>query len=248
MHPEEIEELMNPTEGEQNVFRFLRVAARPDSDFIGWYEPAIGEQGKEPDFVLFGKQQGLLVLEVKDWQIDQIEEAGPRTFTVWISGREEPRNNPDRQAKGYVNDLMDALKDIPEFQSGPGSHEGRLKIPIGRMVAFPNISRDEYLEHELHQVIPPERILFRDDLAAEGEIRCDPSGRKFQDRIAPAFPFTFHGFSGKEIYHLNSILYPVIKFGLPHGRGPARSGFEGRSRLWMRTRPGWLCPSRPGTN
>jgi hypothetical protein len=86
MHPEDIEGLGVLTEGERKVFRFPREAARPDQDFIGWYEPAIGEQGKEPDFVLFGKQQGLLVLEVKDWLIDQIEEAGPRTFKVWIGG------------------------------------------------------------------------------------------------------------------------------------------------------------------
>ncbi|MFH0788464.1 MAG: hypothetical protein V2B13_12745 [Pseudomonadota bacterium] len=42
---------------------------------IGWYGSSIGEQGKEPDFVLFGNQHGLLIPEVKDWRIDQIEEA-----------------------------------------------------------------------------------------------------------------------------------------------------------------------------
>jgi hypothetical protein len=75
IHPKDIEELENPTEGERKVFRFLREAARPDLEFIYWYEPAIGEQGLEPDFVLFGNHHGLLILEVKDWLIDQIEEA-----------------------------------------------------------------------------------------------------------------------------------------------------------------------------
>jgi Nuclease-related domain len=97
MHPEEIEELENPTEGERRVFRFLREAARPDSEFIGWYEPAIGEQGIEPDFVLLGNHHGLLVLEVKDWRIDQIEEADSLNFKIWIGGKEENRTNPDRQ-------------------------------------------------------------------------------------------------------------------------------------------------------
>jgi hypothetical protein len=36
MHPEDIEGLEGPTEGERKVFRFLREAARPDSDFFGW--------------------------------------------------------------------------------------------------------------------------------------------------------------------------------------------------------------------
>ena len=183
MHPEDIEDLENATTGERTVFRFLREAARPDSDFIGWYEPAIGEQGREPDFVLFGNQHGLLVLEVKDWLIDQIEEADSHNFKIWIGGREENKTNPDKQARGYVHELMDVLKEYPEFQSGPGDHQGQLKIPIGRMVVFPNISRKDYLEHGLDQVIPPERVLFQDDLTNEGEIRRDPSGEKFQGRV-----------------------------------------------------------------
>jgi hypothetical protein len=69
MHPDQIDGLKKPTEGERTVFRFLKETARPDSDFIGGDEPAIGEQGREPDFVLFGNQQGLLILEVKDWLI-----------------------------------------------------------------------------------------------------------------------------------------------------------------------------------
>jgi hypothetical protein len=69
MHPDDIEALENATTGERTVFRFLRETARPDSDFIGWYEPAIGEQGREPDFVLFGKQHGLRVLGIKGWLI-----------------------------------------------------------------------------------------------------------------------------------------------------------------------------------
>jgi len=61
----------------------------------------------------------LLVLEVKDWLIDQIEEADTFHFTVWMGGKEETRTNPDRQARGYVYELMDVLKEIPEFHSGP---------------------------------------------------------------------------------------------------------------------------------
>jgi hypothetical protein len=77
MHPEDIDSLEGPTEGGRKVFRFLPEATRPDQDFIGWYEPAIGEQGREPDFVLFGEQLGLMALEVKYWLIDPIEEAAP---------------------------------------------------------------------------------------------------------------------------------------------------------------------------
>jgi hypothetical protein len=64
MYPDDIENYETATEGEKRVFRFLREAARPDKAFICWYEPAIGSTGKEPDFILYGKRLGILVLEV----------------------------------------------------------------------------------------------------------------------------------------------------------------------------------------
>ena len=111
MHPEEIEDLEKVTTGERGVFQFLRETARPDSDFIGWYEPTIGEQGQEPDFVLFGNHQGLLVLEVKDWLIDQIEEADSHNFKVWMGGREETKTNPERY-RGLNDDKFFDLENI----------------------------------------------------------------------------------------------------------------------------------------
>jgi hypothetical protein len=115
MYPKGIEVSKNSTPGERAVFRILKEAARPNADFIGWYELPVGEQGREPDFVLFGKQNGLLILEVKDWLIDQIEEADSQHFKIWIGGREENKTNPDKQAGGYVYELMNVLKEFPEF-------------------------------------------------------------------------------------------------------------------------------------
>ena len=40
MQPEDIEDYEEATEGEKRVFRFLREAARPDKEFICWYEQA----------------------------------------------------------------------------------------------------------------------------------------------------------------------------------------------------------------
>jgi hypothetical protein len=66
MYPEHIEGSEDATEGEKRVFRFLKEAARPHRDFTCWYQPSLGSQGKVPDFVLYAKKLGLLVLEVKD--------------------------------------------------------------------------------------------------------------------------------------------------------------------------------------
>jgi hypothetical protein len=81
---------------------------------------------------------------------------------------------------------MEGLREVPEFVSREPAHEGGLKIPVGRMVVFSNISRDEYEDRGIRWLIPMEMTLLREDLEPTGEILCDPSGRKFQQRIAGA--------------------------------------------------------------
>ncbi len=133
MNPDDIEGYEKATEGEKRVFRFIKEAARPHKDFICWYEPPIGSTGKEPDFILFGKKIGLLVIEVKDWTTRQIISCNPLQFTIRVSGKNEKRTNPDKQAKGYVNTLMEKLNEFPSFLSDRPQFMGKLRIPIGRI-------------------------------------------------------------------------------------------------------------------
>ena len=100
MHPEEIEVLEEATAGERKVFRFLHDAARPDRDFIAWYEPTISSSGTEPDFILYGNSIGLLVLEVKDWEIDQIGKSTPHVQILdWRQRRNPDQPGPAGQIK-----------------------------------------------------------------------------------------------------------------------------------------------------
>lgn len=246
MYPEDIEAYEGATEGERRVFRFLREAARPYRDFTCWYQPTLGGSGKEPDFVLFGARLGLLVLEVKDWVSAQILSYTPHLFTVRISGKVEQKTNPFRQAKGYVNALMDRLKQAPEFVSRDPAHEGGLRIPVGRMVVFPNISRSEYEDRGIRWLIPLETALLREDLDPAGEILCDTSGRKLERRISEAMPFRFRGLTGKEEEKLHLTLWPETKIELPPRQGVGKEQFrrevaaldEAQERLALRLGPG----------
>ncbi|MFC1532931.1 3'-5' exonuclease [Thermodesulfobacteriota bacterium] len=224
MYPSDIEDYEGATQGEKKVFRFLREAARHHKNFICWYEPSIGSSGKEPDFILFGKNLGLLVIEVKDWTSQQIVSFNPHQFTILEGETSKKRTNPDKQAKGYVDSLKNSLQTHPEFLSDDPRYIGNLKIPIGRMVVFPNISRDEYAESGFKWLIETERALLKDDLDPAGEILCDETGYKFSKRIVSAFPFPFHGITQKEIEKLCFVIWPEVQINLPlrHGAGKVR--------------------------
>jgi len=226
MYPEDIKGYEKATDGEKTVFRFLKEAARPHKDFICWYEPLIGRSGKKPNFILFNKNLGLLVFEVKDWTTQQIISYTPHQFTIHVSGKTEKRTNPNKQAKGYVNVLMERLKEVPDFLSDLTDHQGKLKIPIGNMVVFPNIKRQEYFDRGLQWLIPDEGVFFNDDFNSAGEILCDTSGRKFQERISRVFPFRFKGLTQKEIEKLSFIIWPEAKIDLPPRKGLGKIRFQ----------------------
>ena len=106
MIPENVEQFT--TEGERQTYRFLEAVAKPDNRFICWYLPDL--QGREPDFLIFSGQNGLVVLEVKDWNLEQIREATPHRFLIDIGGKAESRQNPLKQARDYVSAMLDKVK------------------------------------------------------------------------------------------------------------------------------------------
>ncbi|MGD8983847.1 MAG: 3'-5' exonuclease [Desulfobacteraceae bacterium] len=226
MHPEDIEGYAHATDGEKQVFRFLKEAARPDKDFICWYEPPIGAKGKEPDFVLLCRTLGLLVLEVKDWSSAQIISYTPEEFKIRVKEKTRKKRSPDKQAKGYVNTLMEMLKEVPEFVADMGAHAGGLKIPIGRMVIFPRMGRDEFFDRGLQWLIPMERAVVKEDLASDGQILCDESGGKFKERISGAFPFRYIGLTPKEIDKLRSLIWHESQIKLPLRKGSGKRRFQ----------------------
>jgi hypothetical protein len=68
MIPNDVEEF--GTEGERVFFNFLRSVAKPDFRYIAWYLPDIRD--REPDFLLYCEDVGLVIFEVKDWTLNQI--------------------------------------------------------------------------------------------------------------------------------------------------------------------------------
>ncbi|NPV04486.1 MAG: AAA family ATPase [Syntrophaceae bacterium] len=202
------------TDGERQFYRFLERVARPDSRYLSWYLPDI--RGKEPDFLLFSDEVGLVIFEVKDWSLEQIREAGPQYFVLDMGGKTEKRRNPFQQARDYFADVMNRIKEDGFLLSSDPRFAGKVKIPVNCGVVFPNINKYEYREKGLDRVIDPEKIFFWDDLHPQSDHWADPSGRCFLDALKKMFvpQFSFR-VTGKELERLKALLFPVVRIELP---------------------------------
>jgi len=246
MIPEEIEGFEGATRRDKDIFRFLKQVARPHKDFICWFKPAMVHTEEGPDFILYGKNLGLLVLTVRDWMLHQIATVTPQRFTIRISGKEQKRENPDKQLKIYVNTISKRLKEISTFINEQHSQAGLQKIPMGRMVIFPNIERQAYCTKGIQWIIPPERALFTDDLDPGGELFRDVTGNRFRERISGNFPFPFKGLIQEELDRLKGLLIPARNIEVPLRPGKAKEEFrsnvvdldEAQSKLAMQLRRG----------
>lgn len=212
MIPDEVQSFT--TEGEGKFYHFLAAAAKPDILYLAWYLPDI--QGKEPDFILYSGNFGLIIFEVKDWLLNQIWEANPHRFTLETKGEISPRKNPLQQAREYIGELKDKIKADGKLISDNPAHHGNPRIPINVGVVFPNINKFEYVEKNLHKVIPTDKIFFWDDLHPASDICSDSTGRCFLKALSERFspPFKFSA-TNRDVLHLKQLLFPEVRIELP---------------------------------
>lgn len=229
MIPDNVENFC--TEGERHFYGFLKNAAKPDSKYLAWYLPDIN--GREPDFILFCKDTGLIIFEVKDWALNQIQEANPQHFTLSINGHNEERESPLKQAKTYCHILMDKIRDDRRLLSRDPQHAGNPKIPIHEGVVFPNINKYEYIQKAFDQVIHSNQVFFWDDLHPQSDICRDQSGQCFSEALQQMFATTFRfNLTPDEMQHLRQLLFPMIRIEMPD-RTPETERQKEKARLML---------------
>ncbi len=218
MIPKDIEQFT--TDGEKQVYNFFAAVAQPDTDYLIWYSPDI--MGREPDFVLFNDDVGLVIFEVKDWSLSQILEADKRQFRLFMNGREETRKNPMKQAQEYFHACMDALKKDGRLLSAAHGQGGNPRVPVSCGVIFPNINKLEFAEKGLQTVVEEDKIFFWDDLHPESFLSRDPTGKTFHEALLKKFPPRFPcQLTGKEKVYLKQIIFPVVRIEQPRQAGEA---------------------------
>lgn len=197
------------TEGEKRVFRFLRQAARPDALFWVWYGPDVRD--REPDFILLSPDSGLIVWEVKDWMAEQIVEANPKEFRLRMGTVEDVRKNPLAQAREYSKALLNLLHREWDAQQ----RRGRCPFPVTEGVVLANITRQDFFDAGLDQVLPENKMVFWDDLHEHSPL-YEPSGQRFQTWLRERFPPLFAvEASAADRERVRRALFPIVRIATP---------------------------------
>ncbi|MFA6231746.1 MAG: 3'-5' exonuclease [Rhodanobacter sp.] len=172
------------TGGEKRVSE--RLEHKLEDDYLLWYDVPVGLKQRHPDFVIFHPRRGLLVLEVKDWKADTIRHADSTQFTLVTERGLVKENNPLLQARAYALEIGVVLERDPALRHPEGSrHAGKLIMPWAWGVVLANITRKQFDEGALAEVLPEHLVICRDELYETVDAEA------FQERLWAMFPQVF---------------------------------------------------------
>ncbi len=172
------------TAGERRLAE--RLEQKLDDDYLLWYDVPVGPKQSHPDFVVLHPRRGLLILEVKDWKPETIVQADKESWVILDNGRPRTVPSPMEQARQYTHQVVDALKRDPPLVQADGKHQGHLAFPWSYGVVFTNLTRKQFTEGELGQVMEPHRVICSDEMLPSVEAEA------LQSRLWDMFPHQFH--------------------------------------------------------
>jgi hypothetical protein len=196
------------TSGERRLAE--RLEDKLDADYLVWYDVPIGPRHLHPDFVVLHPRRGLLVLEAKDWKRDTLRAADKETCEIFVDGGVKTVPNPLVQARAYAHAIVDALKRDAQLVVGEGPYKGNLTFPWSYGVVLTQITRKQFTDAQLDQVIEPHRVICSDEMTASVE------PEDFQSRLWEMFPYMMRGaLSLPQIDRVRWILFPQIRVDPP---------------------------------
>lgn len=192
-----------------------------------WHNIPVGPFGRHPDFVALHPQQGIVVLEVKDWRLDTIVNASSKQVELMTDRGSVSTDNPFEQVRNYMFNVVDTLKRDPLLMSEDGGLKGKPVFSFGHGVAFTNITRKQFEQTDLHEVFPPERCIFRDEMTES----IDPDA--FRERVWRMAFRNRKALTLPQIDRVRALLFPEIRvtqIALPFDEAPAKAS-PGNDRI-----------------
>lgn len=204
MIPENISGMTNVTAGEKRVFKLLKELL-PD-DYIVWYELRV--EKKHPDFIIVGPDLGLVVIEVKDWQIGSIVSADKNNYELKTDiGMTK---NPQSQARSYMWEIINNVKKDPYLVSKNPKFKGKPIFNYGHGVIFTRIAKKSFIQHNLKESIDINAVMFQDDIKNIEENR---DGNLLKEKILAMLPCYFEDnkLDEKSINRLRGNIFKEVK-------------------------------------
>lgn len=183
-----------------------RAGEKLDADYLLWYDVPIGAKQLHPDFVVLHPARGLLILEVKDWRLPTLHEVGRDAWQIMVDGHIKTVASPMLQARHYAHHVINVLARDRQLVQTEGPHQGKVVFPWSYGVVLSNISRKQFTEVGLQQVLEPHRVICSDEMTEGVEAEV------LQAQLWGMFEY-HHGqpLSAQQIDRVRWIMFPQIR-------------------------------------
>jgi Nuclease-related domain/AAA domain/UvrD-like helicase C-terminal domain len=199
------------SKGEQRLFAVLQKL--PD-DYIVYYEPVIGV--RYPDFVVIAPDLGIIVIEVKGWNPNDILGGDLQAVRVRDRGVEKNEVHPIRQARGYQNNLQDECRKSREARSlllhASGQYEGKFVFPFCHFAILSNITSEQLKGHRLGDMttlFPPSKVLPRNRLLQWEECLAEEIREQIKAFFDPYWDIP--NLTARQVDILRGVIHPEIR-------------------------------------
>ena len=170
--------------GEKRFAR--RIEQLLEDDYLCWYEVPVGKRQRYTDFIILHPLRGLLFLEVKDWKLDTIQRIDKQQATILTNTGHKQVTNPLEQARQCAYQLINKLSQDPQLIHQQGDYKGKLVMPYGYGVVLSNITRKQFNETDLGEVLPLHQVICKDEMLESSDPEI------FQKRLWDMFNYYFN--------------------------------------------------------
>jgi UvrD-like helicase C-terminal domain/Nuclease-related domain/AAA domain len=174
-------------------------------DYTIWYDVPVGKKNLRPDFTLLHPQRGLLVLEVKDWKIDTIQDANRKSFTIVTDDGVKSVINPLEQARKYVLAIKQLLCQDRDLVQPDGKYAGQLICPYGYGLVLANITRKAFIQSELDSILDEYLVICQDEIKPKDPIAL-------QEKLWGMYPYTFdRAVTPQQVDRIRWLMFPECR-------------------------------------
>jgi len=154
--PQQIDHL---NKSERYIVKKLKLLYMSQKEIVYLYlEPTLSNL--IPDFILIDPLRGVMVIEVKAWDINYIVKVNPKSV---LTIKNEELENPAYKARRYFNTLQNILKSNPLLRD----KNNTLTFNLASLLIFTNLKQADILLNSLDDFFKyyPVRVFFKEDLA-----------------------------------------------------------------------------------